>query len=92
MVLDENDIKSNVVGVDIIDGQLILALQEAGFKLGDGQDVMLEARSIKTEDEIMIIRQAAATVDAAFDRMACSLGRESGRMIFRRRQAMCSIH
>ena len=61
------------MGVDIVDGQLILALQEAGFKLGDGQDVMLEARLIKTEDEIMIIRQAAATVDAAFDRMASSL-------------------
>jgi Xaa-Pro aminopeptidase len=73
MVLTENSIKSNVVGVDIIDSQLILALQEAGFKLGDGQDVMLEARLIKTEDEIMIIRQAAATVDAAFDRMASSL-------------------
>ena len=74
MVLDENGIKNNVVGVDLIDAQLILALQEAGFRLGDGQEVMLEARSIKTEDEIMIIRQAAAAVDAAFDRMARSLG------------------
>jgi Xaa-Pro aminopeptidase len=73
MVLKEHQVDQDPVGVDILDSQLILALQAAGFKLGDGQDVMLEARAIKTEDEIMIIRQAAATVDAAFDRMASIL-------------------
>jgi Xaa-Pro aminopeptidase len=73
MVLKEHGVENEPVGVDILDGQLILALQEAGHKLGDGQDVMLEARSVKTEDEIMIMRQAAATVDAAFDRMASVL-------------------
>jgi Xaa-Pro aminopeptidase len=73
MVLEEHGVAKEAVGVDILDSQLILALQENGFKLGDGQDVMLEARSLKTQDEIMIIRQAAATVDAAFDRMASAL-------------------
>ena len=73
MVLKEHHVEQEPVGVDILDAQLILALQAAGFKLGDGQDVMLEARAVKTEDEIMILRQAAATVDAAFDRMASIL-------------------
>jgi Xaa-Pro dipeptidase len=73
MVLREHKVEKDPVGVDVLDAQLILALQAAGFKLGDGQDVMLEARAVKTEDEIMIIRQAAATVDAAFDRMASIL-------------------
>lgn len=73
MVLKEHRVEKEPIGIDILDAQLILALQEAGFKLGDGQDVMLEARSVKTEDEIMIMRQAAATVDAAFDRMASVL-------------------
>ena len=91
MVLNENNIKSTVVGVDIIDGQLILALQEAGFKLGDGQDVMLEARSIKTEDEVMIIRQAAATVDAALTVWRPLSGQGSRRMTFRQRQAIFFI-
>ena len=73
MVLKEHKVEKDPIGIDILDAQLILALQAAGFKLGDGQDVMLEARAVKTEDEIMIIRQAAATVDAAFDRMASIL-------------------
>jgi Xaa-Pro dipeptidase len=73
MVLKEHGLEKEPVGVDILDAQLILALQEAGFKIGDGQDVMLEARSVKTDDEILILRQAAASVDAAFDRMASAL-------------------
>lgn len=71
MVLDKHDIKPDEpIGVDMLDSQLILALQEDGFRLGDGQDVMLEARMIKTDDEIQIMRNAAATVDAAFDGVA----------------------
>ena len=71
MVLDKHSIGANEpLGVDILDSQLILALQEAGFRLGDGQDVMLNARMIKTVDEIQIMRNAAAIVDAAFDRIA----------------------
>ena len=73
MVLKEHGLEKEPVGVDILDAQLIFALQEAGFKIGDGQDVMLEARSVKTDDEILILRQAAASVDAAFDRMASAL-------------------
>ena len=73
MVLEEHGLKNEPVGIDVLDSQLVLALQKAGFKLGDGQDVMLEARSVKNQDEIMIMRQAAATVDAAFDRMASVL-------------------
>lgn len=72
MVLDQNGVKkTDPIGIDILDSQLILALQEAGFCLADGQDVMLEARMIKTEDELQIMRHAAATVDAPFDRVAC---------------------
>lgn len=71
MVLDSHGISyDEPIGVDILDSQLILALQEEGFRLGDGQDVMLEARMIKTDDEIQIMRNAAATVDAAFDGVA----------------------
>jgi Xaa-Pro dipeptidase len=71
MVLDLNGInKKDPIGVDYLDSQLILALQDEGFYIGDGQDVMLNSRMIKTDDEIMIMRNAAATVDAAFYKIA----------------------
>lgn len=71
MVLDEHGLNwKDPIGVDMLDAQLILALQEEGFRIGDGQDVMLAARMVKTEDEIQIMRNAAAVVDAAFDRLA----------------------
>lgn len=71
MVMNEHSIaKDQPVGVDILDSQLILALQEEGYRIADGQDVMLQARMVKTDDEIQIMRNAAATVDAAFDRIA----------------------
>ena len=71
MVLDQHGIgRDEPIGVDMLDSQLILALQEEGYRLADGQDVMLRARMVKTDDEIQIMRNAAATVDAAFDRVA----------------------
>ena len=74
MVLDENGISpKEPIGIDVLDSQLILALQKEGVRFVDGQDVMMKARLIKTDDEIQIMRNAAATVDAAFDRVARSL-------------------
>jgi Xaa-Pro aminopeptidase len=74
MVLDENGISpKEPIGIDVLDSQLILALQKEGVRFGDGQDVMMKARLIKTDDEIQIMRNAAATVDAAFDRVARTL-------------------
>jgi Xaa-Pro aminopeptidase len=71
MVLDIHDLdKDDPIGVDFLDGQLITVLQEEGFRISDGQDVMLNARMIKTRDEIQILADAAATADAAFDRVA----------------------
>ncbi len=74
MVLDENGISpKEPIGIDVLDSQLILALQKEGVRFVDGQDVMMKARLIKTDDEIQIMRNAAATVDAAFDRVARTL-------------------
>ncbi len=71
MVMEQNNINpKDRIGIDMLDGQLYTVLQEEGFTLGDGQDVMLEAREIKTDDEIAIMMNAAATVDAAFYKMA----------------------
>jgi len=74
MVLEQNNLSpKDAIGFDIMDAQLLLELQSRGYKLGNGQEIMLEARQIKTQDEIMIMMNAAATVDAAFYQMARNL-------------------
>ena len=65
--LDKSKIR---IGVDVVESQIILAMQEGGYTLADGQGVMQHARSIKNEDEIAILKHAAAIVDAAFHKIA----------------------
>ena len=54
------------VGVDIIEPPMMFELQKAGLKVVDGQQVMLEAREIKSADEIALLNRAAAMVDGAY--------------------------
>lgn len=71
MVLQENGLSDKgTIGYDFMDAQLMQALQKEGFVFGDAQEVMLEARMIKCEEEIDIMRNAAAIVDASFYKMA----------------------
>src|SRR5439155_6731021 len=50
MVMEIHGLKrGDPIGIDVLDAQLAIALQEAGFRFGDGQDVMQRARMIKTE-------------------------------------------
>jgi Xaa-Pro aminopeptidase len=55
------------VGVDIIEPPMMFELEKAGLKVKDGQQVMLEAREIKSADEIALLNRAAAMVDGAYD-------------------------
>ncbi|MDD4189096.1 MAG: Xaa-Pro peptidase family protein, partial [Eubacteriales bacterium] len=74
MVLDQNGLdKNDPIAVDQLDGQLLTVLIEKGYKISDGQEIMQNARMIKTDEEIMIMMNAAATVDAAFYIMAKNL-------------------
>jgi len=71
MVLGDNKIdKKDRIGVDVVESQLILAMQEAGYTLADGQAVMQHARAIKNEDEIACLKHGAAIVDAAHHSIA----------------------
>ncbi len=47
------------VGVDYAETAMFFALQEAGLKVVDGQQIMLGAREIKNWDEIQLLNQAA---------------------------------
>jgi len=54
------------VGVDIIEPPMMFELEKAGLTVKDGQQVMLEAREVKSADEIALLNRAAAMVDGAY--------------------------
>src|ERR1700682_3659494 len=54
------------LGVDIAELPMIFALQKCGLKVVDGQQAMLDARQIKSKDEIMLLSMAAAMVDGVY--------------------------
>lgn len=55
------------LGVDVIELPVLAALQAAGITVVDGQQVFMEARRIKTVDEIRLLTHACSMVDAAYD-------------------------
>jgi Xaa-Pro aminopeptidase len=55
------------IGVDIIEPPVLEALQRLGFPVVDGQQQFLEARRVKTQDEIGLLTQAVSMVDAAYE-------------------------
>jgi Xaa-Pro aminopeptidase len=55
------------LGVDVIEMPVLAALQAAGISVVDGQQVFMEARRIKTPDEIRLLTHACSMVDAAYD-------------------------
>lgn len=61
------------LGVDIAEPPLSLALAAAGVEVVDAQQVMLEARQIKSMDEVLLLNQAAAMVDGVYQRIADAL-------------------
>jgi Xaa-Pro aminopeptidase len=65
--LRERGLERDPVGMDVPDMTTLLALQRHGLEIADSQPVMLEARKIKSEDELALLDQAAGIVDAAYE-------------------------
>ncbi len=57
------------LGVDVIEMPILFALQKEGIRLVDGQQLMSDARVIKTQDEISLLNHSAMMVDAAYDEL-----------------------
>ena len=57
------------VGVDAIEPPVLFALQAEGIQVVDGQQLMQEARMIKTRDEITLLNTACMMVDAAYEEL-----------------------
>jgi Xaa-Pro dipeptidase len=61
------------VGVDICELPMLEALRATGLTVRDGQQVMLDARQIKSMDEIVLLNMAAAMVDGTYQTLAEAL-------------------
>ena len=65
-VLKEDGLADMPLGVDVAETTMFLELQRAGLDVRDGQQVMMLAREIKSQDEIMLLTQACAMVDGVY--------------------------
>ena len=67
--LEKRKLQHEPLGVDIIEPPILFALQREGIKVVDGQQIMSDARVIKTQDEITLLNMSAMMVDAAYDEL-----------------------
>ena len=58
------------LGVDIVEPPMLAALAEEGITVRDGQQIMLDAREVKSIDEILLLNTACAMVDGAYQLIA----------------------
>jgi Xaa-Pro dipeptidase len=58
------------IGVDIVEPPMQAALEAEGIRVLDAQQVMLNAREVKSVDEIMLLNTACAMVDGAYQLIA----------------------
>jgi Xaa-Pro aminopeptidase len=64
-VLKENKVEKEKIGVDIVDMPSIQAFKDSGLNIVNGWPAMSAARTVKTRDEIELLKQSSAIGDAA---------------------------
>ena len=67
--LEAHGLMGEPLGVDIVEPPVLFALQSQGVKVVDGQQLMQNARLIKTQDEITLLSTSCMMVDAAYDHL-----------------------
>jgi Xaa-Pro dipeptidase len=65
-VLSDHGLIGQPVGIDIVELPFLFEMQGAGVEIRDAQQLMLDARQIKSADELMLLSQAAAMVDGVY--------------------------
>jgi Xaa-Pro dipeptidase len=65
-LLTEAGVADQPVGVDIVEPPFLFEMQRQGLTVVDAQQHMLDARVIKSSDEIMLLTQAVAMVDGVY--------------------------
>jgi Xaa-Pro dipeptidase len=66
-VLEANGVAHMPVGVDLVEPAMLFELQKVGLDVRDGQQTMLDAREVKSMDEIMLLNTAASMVDCTYE-------------------------
>ena len=54
-ILSEKGLSNMPVGVDLVEPAMMLTLQEEGIQVIDGQQILLEARELKSKDEMILL-------------------------------------
>ncbi len=67
--LEQRGLLREPLGVDAIELPVLFALQAEGIQVVDGQQLMQQARVIKTPDEITLLNTACMMVDAAYEEL-----------------------
>lgn len=65
--LEAHGLHNDPVAIDIVELPVLFELQKLGVTVIDGQQIMQNARIIKTQDEKMLLSHAAMLVDGAYD-------------------------
>ena len=65
-LLEDAGVAGLPVGLDIVEPAFLFEMQRQGLTVVDCQQLMLDARQIKSGDEIMLLNQAAAMVDGVY--------------------------
>jgi len=65
-ILADEGLTGQPIGIDIIELPFLFEMQKAGVDIRDAQQLMLDARVIKSQDELMLLSQAAAMVDGVY--------------------------
>ena len=65
-LLTDAGVADQPVGVDIVEPPFLFEMQKQGLTVVDAQQHMLDARVIKSPDEIMLLTQAVAMVDGVY--------------------------
>jgi Xaa-Pro aminopeptidase len=71
--LQEAGVANEPIGVDIAEIPMLEALREEGIEVRDGQQTMLDARELKSRDEIILLSTAAAMVDGMYQKLSENL-------------------
>jgi Xaa-Pro aminopeptidase len=72
-ILKKEGVADMPLGVDVMEPPMFFALQAEGITVVDAQQVILDARQIKSMDEITLLNTAASMVDGAYQVIADSL-------------------
>src|ERR1700694_2268295 len=67
--LEMRGLHKEPLGIDVVEPPILFALQKEGITIVDGQQLMSDARVIKTQDEISLLNHSAMMVDAAYDEL-----------------------